>query len=175
MPAFVRRTLLLLLLALLLVPVAAGARKRDPDLFVTINRCDGARSPDRMGVRGSLPGNGSRERMYVRFRAQYFDELNQRWLTVPGLGGRSPWIKLGNARVRARQAGYTFVFAPPAPGSQFVLRGVADFQYRKFRGRKGRKPKVTVVERIRAHSRKGVRHVPGGDPRGKSSSICVIR
>jgi hypothetical protein len=175
MPAPVRRTLPLLLLAALLVPGAVDARKRDPDLWVTINRCDGTNSPDRMGVRASVPGNGTRQRMYVRFRAQFFDEINQRWQNVIGAGGRSQWFKLGDARVRARQAGYTFVFDAPQAGTQFVLRGVADFQYRRFRGRKGRKPKVTLVKRLRGHSRKGIRHVPGGDPPRRSSSICIIR
>jgi len=175
MPAATRRILPALVLGLaLLAPAPASARKPDPDLFVTINRCDGFNSPDRMGVRASLPGNGTRQRMYVRFRAQFFDEINQRWQNVPDAGGRSLWIKLGDARVRARQAGYTFLFAVP-PGGQFVLRGIADFQYRKFKGRKGRKPKVTVVRRIRGHSRKGVKRVPGGDPPRKSSSICVIK
>jgi hypothetical protein len=159
----------------LLAPVAADGRKRDPDLWVTINRCDGANSPDRMGVRASLPGNGTRQRMYVRLRAQYFDEVNQKWQNVPGAGGRSSWIKLGDARVRARQAGFTFAFDTPTADSQFVLRGIADFQYRRFEGREGRKPKVTVVKRLRGHSRKGIKHVPGGDPPKKSSSICVIK
>lgn len=165
----------LALCLVLLVPVAAGAPKRDPDLWVTINRCDGANSPDRMGVRASLPGNGTRQRMYVRLRAQYFDEVNQKWQNVPGEGGRSDWIKLGDARVRARQAGFTFAFAKPAANSEYVLRGIADFQYRRFQGRKGRKPKVTVVKRLRGHSRRGIKHVPGGDPPKKSSSICVIK
>lgn len=173
---FILRTLPALALCLaLLAPAAADARKRDPDLWVTVNRCDGANSSDRMGVRASLPGNGTRQRMYVRLRAQYFDDVNQRWRNVSGVGGRSSWIKLGDASVRARQAGFTFAFAPPAPGSQYVLRGIADFQYRRFEGRKGRKPKVTVVKRLRGHSRKGIKHVPGGDPPKKSSSICVIK
>jgi hypothetical protein len=165
----------LVLGAAMLVPAGAPARKRDPDLWVTINRCDGARSSNRMGVRASLPGNGTKQRMYVRFRAQYFDEAGERWRTVGGSGGTSKWLLLGNAKVRARQEGYTFRIDPPAAGDQFVLRGIADFQYRARRKRRHRKPRWVVVKRIRGHSRRGIKHVPGGDPRGRSDSVCVIR
>lgn len=165
---------LLFALALLVPAGAAAKKKRDPDLWATVNRCDGARSANEMGVRASLPGNGTKERMYVRFRAQYFDTKRKGWRTVAGTG-TSKWILLGNAKVRARQDGYTFAFSAPAAGDEFVLRGIADFQYRERRKRKGHKATWKVVERIRAHTRKGIKKVPGGDPKGRSDSLCVIK
>ena len=56
-------------------------------LWATVNSCDTFDSPDAMGIRASMPGNGRRQRMYMRFSAQWWSGLQQQWLDVPG--GRS--------------------------------------------------------------------------------------
>lgn len=157
----------------MILPAPASAR--NPALWVTVNRCDGRFSDNQMGVRARFPGNGTRQRMYLRFRAQYFNVFSRRWQNVAGAGGRSAWFNLGRANVPARQVGYTFAFNPPPPGGQFVVRGRVDFQYRTVMNRPGGGRSVRVVKRIRADSRSGIRNVPGGDPRGRSNARCLIR
>jgi len=154
---------------------AAPAQAARPDLWATVNVCDTAAFPDAMGVRASMPGNGTRQRMYVRFNASWFDRASETWHPVRG-NGRSRWIYLGRARYRARQSGWTFRFSPPRPGADFVVRGVVQFQWRKrTRRRRGRGAREVVVDRARAKTRHGVAGVPAGDPPGTSEGLCVIR
>jgi hypothetical protein len=96
-------------------------------LWATVNRCDTASSPNQMGVRASMPGNGERQRMYMRFRAQYWD--GDAWRPVAGVGV-SRWVYAGSARYRSRQAGWTFDFDQPDAGSTYTLRGVVEYQWR---------------------------------------------
>ena len=119
-----------ILLCLLVAAAPAEAAKRDPWLWATVNVCDSATSPNAMGVRASMPGNRSRERMYMRFSAQWYSKARKRWLRVEGASSR--WVRVGSAMPRYRQAGYTFEFDPPARGV-FLVRGVVDYQWRKRR------------------------------------------
>jgi len=173
-----------LLLLALAVPPGAGAAPA-ADLWATVNACDSPRFPNRVGVRASMPGNGSSGRMLARFRLQYFSE-GRGWLPVAG--GRSPRVVLGSAR-RDRQGGYTFSVTPPAAGGFFHLRGVADlvWQRKSFRAKRVRirRRGRTVVRRVRGFrrwvvarrstqvTRAGVRGVRGGD--GVSLASCIVR
>ena len=164
--------------ATLLVALAAAApaRAADPDLWATVNICDTPAFPDAMGVRASMPGNGTRQRMYMRFHATFYDRVGQAWYPVEGVRD-SPWIFVGNATIRARRAGWTFQFEPPPPGSDSVVRGVVEFQWRKrkrTRRKRGTRREV-VVDSARANTRHGVPNVEGGDPPGTSAGLCVIR
>jgi hypothetical protein len=167
------RRLPLTLLAVL--ATATPAQAAHPDLWATVNRCDTPASPDAMGVRASMPGNGTRQRMYMRFNASWYDRSREAWFPVQGVR-HSGWIHVGSARFRARQSGWTFQFAPPAAGSDFVVRGVVEFQWRKRRRRGGgRGSREIVVDQARANTRHGIRSVPAGDPPGTSEGLCVIR
>ena len=143
---------------------AAAARARP---WATINICDTLRHPNKLGVRASMPGNGTSERMYVRIHVQYRDPRTGRFRD---LGGRlsSPWLLAGSARFKHRQVGYTFAFAAPEPGRSYVLRARVQFQWRKRRGRR-----LAVVRRARAVTRAGHR-AAGADPRGFSAATCVL-
>lgn len=164
-------------LLLLSVPGPAGSAPRPRDLWATVNVCDTAAQPDAMGVRARMPGDARRRRaqMYMRFRAQFFSEAEGIWHNVGG-EGRSPWIRLGSARVRHRETGYTFRFEAPAAGERFVLRGVVDYQWRERR-RVGRRKKLrtVVVRRARAHTKAGFESTANADPPGYSSGLCEIR
>jgi hypothetical protein len=46
------------------------ARAAASRLWATVNVCDTERSPDAMGVRASMPGNGKPQVMFMRFTAQ---------------------------------------------------------------------------------------------------------
>jgi hypothetical protein len=152
-----------------LARVASTARAEA--FWATVNICDTERSPDSMGVRASMPGNGRRERMYMRFRAMYYSSSRQAWLSVSG-AGVSPWVYAGAARYAQRQLGWTFTFAPPPAGATFTMRGVVDYEWRKPRRRKG--SGWNVVRRRSRVTRTGVEGVDGGDPPGTSKALCLI-
>ena len=173
-----RPSLLASLTALLLAaPTAVGQEPehvhRDQGPWVTVNVCDTPGSPNAMGVRASIPGNATNQRMYVRFTAQYYSRAKKRWLTVRG-NGRSRWIEAGSARFRSRQAGYTFRFRQPAAGTVFLVRAYADFEWRK-RKRRGSSVRWVAVSRKRRVTRSGVFGVDESDPPGTSRGSCYIQ
>jgi hypothetical protein len=144
-------------------PASADARKVK-DLWATVNVCDTAKSPNQMGIRARMPGDGTRRRMYMRFTAQ-FRSGGGKWKVVSG-HGRSKWTLAGSARFQNEEIGYTFGFDKPAPGTGFVLRGLVDFEWRK-----------TAHGRV---ERKASRYTTAGhptsesQPKGFSAARCRI-
>lgn len=164
----IRRATPMLLVGLLaLAPGSAQAASKH--LWATVNVCDTQASPGVIGIRASMPGNGRRERLYMRFRVQWFSFAKNRWLDTRS---RTGWRRVGSARYRSTQAGYSFTFADPPKGSEFRLRGDVGFQWR---ARKKRSKRWKVVERATRTTRGGIRGVEGGDPKGRSDAACVIR
>lgn len=100
-----------------------------PELWATVNICDTADAADSMGVRASMPGNGSDQRMYMRVTAEYWSRARQAWTPVGG-SGVSPWVYAGSAEYARRQAGWTFAFAAPPQGVTFTMRAQVEFQWR---------------------------------------------
>ena len=168
-----RRTLPLVAL----LAAAPPAHAADPDLWATINLCDTPAYPNSMGVRASMPGNGTRQRMYMRFNATWYSRARQAWYPVKG-NGQSKWIYVGTAKFRARQGGWTFQFSPPKPNTDFIVRGVVQFQWRERKRvkKRGKTTRVTevVVDKAHANTRRGVPNVGVGDPPGTSEGLCVI-
>lgn len=164
-----RLTILSAALALaLLAPASAHAGKRDAKyLWATVNLCDTQLSPNTIGVRGSMPGNGTRQRLFMRFEAQYFDTARRRWAPT---GSSSRWMRVGRADKRSTQAGFSFQFGQPPGGTKFRMRGRVDFQWR---GRRNGRP--VVVRRKARITRAGISGVGGGDPRNTSLATCTIR
>ncbi len=109
--------------------VAASAPKSKP--WATVNICDTDKTPNGLGVRASMPGNGKRQLMYMRFTAQYWSPSRNEWVTVPG--GTSRWVYSGSARYAERQTGWTFFFDQPPFGTTFVMRAVVEQQWRAER------------------------------------------
>ena len=163
-----------------------GAHASASRLWATVNLCDTERAPDAMGIRASMPGNGTRQQMYMRFSVQWYSGQAEQWLDGPG--GVSPWQRAGSARYVARQAGYTFDFVTPPAGRGYLLRGSVEFQWRKLVrpevARRDRwnasanapQPKAhwSVAKRNTIMTRTGVKGVDGGDPAGASKAICLI-
>ena len=148
-----------------------------PRLWATVNICDTATSPDSIGVRAGMPGNASRQRMFMRFRAEYWSRAFQDWAPVAGSGGMSPWVYAGPARYERRQAGWTFHFAPPPEGVTFTMRAIVEFEWRKRSAvgsarRKGFRSRV--VRAVSRTTETGIRGVDGGDPAGTSKAMCLI-
>jgi hypothetical protein len=153
--------LLALALALAL-PAAADARAAS-HLWSTVNVCDTAGSPDTIGIRARMPGNGTRQRMWMRFRTQYHSRDDLSWKYV-ARGGTSPWVEAGSARFAFKETGYEFRFDPPAAGKSYLLRGVVEFQWRQGSKVKASKRKFTEA----GHS------TVGSDPKGFSAARCKI-
>jgi hypothetical protein len=155
----------------LLAPGAHASAARD--LWATVNICDTFESPDAMGLRASMPGNGTDQRMYMRFSAQWYSGTRGAWLDIAG--GRSPWIYAGSARYQARQAGYSFDFQTPAYGHAYILRGTVQYQWRSVRRTKGARRAAYRIARERSVlTSTGVRGVRGGDPKGTSKAMCAV-
>src|SRR3954451_16889427 len=107
------RSLLLAALLVLLAPTAAAEAKPARDLWATVNVCDTEKSPDQMGVRARMPGDGTHRRLYMRFTAQF--RSGKKWKQVSG-HSRSKWLYAGSALFRNQELGYTFSFDAPQPG-----------------------------------------------------------
>ena len=176
--------------------VASKATRSDADaddrpLWATVNICDTSAAPNAVGVRASVPGNGSGERIFARYTAQWWSSAKQEWLTVGG-SGVTDWVFLGDADMSSRQAGWTFRFVQPAPGTTYVMRGVVELQWRQLvqvarksrtarRARRGhrnrtarRAQRVAVVRERTLLTKTGMKHVQGGDPAGLSKAMCLI-
>ena len=150
------------LVGALLAPAAAGAAS-SPHLWATINHCDVGGSS--VGIRASMPGNGTSQRMYMRFSAQYRNAAGRFVET----GSSTRWIRVGTARSRSVQSGYDFVFAPPPAGSGFTFRGTVGYRWTARKGKRWR-----VVRTARRVTRGGVKGVEGGVPAGASAAACLI-
>ena len=101
----------------------------DRPFWATVNVCDTKNSPNALGIRTSVPGNGTRQRIFSRYTAQWWSEADQQWLTVEG-SGVTPWVLVGSADMASRQAGWTFTFVQPPEGTTYVMRGVVELEWR---------------------------------------------
>jgi hypothetical protein len=156
----------LILLALLVTPATAQAQtvSQSKDLWATVNICDSARSPDTIGIRASMPGSGRKgERMFMRFRVQYFATADQLWHNFLAAGTDSEFVPVGAAKYKARQSGWTFPFTLE-PGQSHQLRGVVNFEWRK-----GTKVVRKAVKKTAAGHRTAL-----AEPKGYSAATCVI-
>lgn len=157
----------------LVVPAGAQAVPRDRP-WATINVCDTDRKRNVIGVRAGMPGNGTRQRMRMRFELQWLRRVDGelRWSRA---GRPSKWVAAGSARFRLAQRGWSFAIPDPPAGERFRLRGVVRYQWRAQRRRKGSKRKrVVVVRKTARATRGGLRGVIGARPPGTSRAVCVI-
>ncbi len=159
-----RRLTPVLALLACLAPGTAGAAS--PDLWATVNVCDTAGAPNTIGIRASMPGNGTAERMYMRFEAQWYSPARRSFVPT---GASSRWIAAGSARYRSSQAGFNFQFADPPAATAFVMRGKVSYEWRARRAER-----TVVVRRASRLTRAGIRGVAGGDPQGRSDAHCLI-
>jgi hypothetical protein len=133
------------------------------DLWATVNVCDTDASPNSMGVRARMPGDGRRHRMYMRFSAQ-FKNAKGKWVPVSGKG-RSRWLYAGSALFKTQELGYTFSFDAPKAGSSYLMRGLVQFQWRTKTNR--------IVRRTHRYTAAG-HPTRGADPKKFSAAHCTI-
>jgi hypothetical protein len=141
------------------VPVVRASRF----LWATVNVCDTERSPNTIGIRGSMPGGrDERETLWMRFQVQYLSDVDDRWHYVTD-GGDSGFVAVGSGRQKARESGRSFRIDPNTGRS--VLRGRVSFQWR-LRGE--------VVRRATKRTRKGHESSAGADPPNYTASTCTV-
>jgi hypothetical protein len=144
--------------------------------WATVNICDTSDSPNALGIRTSVPGNGSGERIWARYTAQWWSGAAQEWKTVSG-SGVTDWVYVGQADMSARQSGWTFRFVQPPTGATYVMRGVVEFQWRdevEAARRARRAQRASVVRERTLLTETGMKGVQGGDPAGTSKAMCLI-
>jgi hypothetical protein len=154
-------TVALLILALAAPAVSHAANKK---LWATVNVCDAPTANNIIGIRASMPGNGTRQRMFMQFSAEYYDSATNAFRPT---GSISAWIKVGSARYVSTQAGFSFQFGNPPPRNAFLMRGVVRYQWRARRS--GR-----VLKRAMQVTKGGLPGVVGGIPAGRSDGDCLI-
>ena len=155
------------LLSLLACVSPATAIAGTGDLWATVNVCDTPSARNVIGIRASMPGNGTAQRMYMRFEAQWYSAGRRRFVPT---GSSSRWIPAGSARYKSAQAGFSFQFDEPPARTAFLMRGKVSYQWRARRGKRW-----VVSRRASRLTRAGIRGVAGGDPRGRSDAHCLIR
>jgi hypothetical protein len=164
----------LVAVAAALVPSGVAGAVPKKVVWATVNVCDTAERRNSVGIRAGMPGNGTEQRMYMRFQLQWYRPAERRYLDT---GTPSTWVSAGSARFRAAQRGFTFagIDDPPA-GKRFRLRGEVSFEWRELRPvEKGSKRKrEVVVKRARRFTRGRLRGVAGGRPPGRSDGACVV-
>ena len=158
---------LLPLLAVLACVAPATANAASEHLWATVNVCDTPGARNVIGIRASMPGNGTAQRMYMRFEAQWYSGKRRRFVPT---GSSSRWVSAGSARYRSSQAGFSFQFDEPPAGTAFLMRGKVSYQWRARRGKRW-----AVVRRASRLTRAGMGGVRGGDPEGRSDARCLIR
>jgi hypothetical protein len=145
--------------------VAAPADADAAPAWATVNVCDSAASPNGVGVRASLPGDGSNAQMAARLTVQWLNARSGAWEPVEGVPS-SPWLSAGSARQLSAQVGWTFEFDQPAPGTGFQIRGLAELEWRRG---------ATVVRRESQVTSGGLAGVDAGEPLGTSLASCILR
>jgi hypothetical protein len=130
--------------------------------WATVNVCDTAKKRNSVGIRAGMPGNGTEQRMYMRFQLQWYRPKERRYMDT---GTPSGWVSAGSARFRAAQRGFTFAgIADPPAGGTYKLRGKVSFEWREL---VPAKPGVTrkherVVRHAQRITRGGLKGVEGG-------------
>ncbi len=99
---------------------AQGAGDELTSTWANVNIC----SPTQLGARAQLAGDGSSDRLRVRFTAQW--QSPGGWLPLGGQA-TSPWQDAGSAEFTWGQAGWTYNLSVPA-GETYQLRAVAEMR-----------------------------------------------
>jgi hypothetical protein len=155
--------LLAAFLAILAPPGATAKTGAHPDLWATVNLCDGPSNPGGVGVRVSIPREQGAPQQWAHIHLQWFDGQALAWRPLRS-GGDAGWARIG-VGTRLVQGGTTFSFTPPAAGTRLVLRGVVEIEWRKG---------TEVVDHARLRTTDG--HAATGDPhRRVSRSSCEIK
>jgi hypothetical protein len=99
----------------------AATDDRLTSTWANVNICNASE----LGARAQLAGDGSTDRMRVRFTAEWLSP--EGWVALDGQP-TSPWQDAGSAEFTWGQAGWTFALSVPETGESYQLRAVAEMQ-----------------------------------------------
>jgi hypothetical protein len=99
----------------------AGTDDQLTSTWAKLNICN----PTQLGARAQLAGDGSSDRMAVRFTAEWLSPDG--WVPLSGKA-TSPWQDAGSAEFTWQQAGWTFSLSVPEDGQSYQLRAVAEMK-----------------------------------------------
>jgi hypothetical protein len=138
----------------------ARALLHSRELWATVDVCSPADQRNTVGVRGSMPGDGSaHDKMYMSFRLQYM-AVDKRWTDVASAS--SGWELVGDGS-SPRQGGGSFGLKTVMRSTTF--RGVVDYQWRHGK---------TVLLATTDATSVGHKSLAGADPANFSAASCVI-
>lgn len=134
-------------------------------LWATVNICDTEDHPDTIGVAASMPMLKRANKLYMRFRLQYWDESDRLFRPVPGVDADSGWELVAPGIGRARQAGHDFTIAAPSKGVH-IVRALVTFEWRRGTKVQLGARRVTTVGHPRTSA---------ADPKRYSAATCTIK
>jgi hypothetical protein len=102
-------------------PASGAAEDQLTSTWAKLNICN----PTQLGARAQLAGDGSSDRMAVRFTAQWLSPDG--WVPLSGQA-TSPWLDAGSAEYTWQQAGWTFSLNVPQSAETYQLRAVAEMK-----------------------------------------------
>ncbi len=105
----------------LAMPAQGAESDQLTSTWAKVNICDASQ----LGARAQLAGDGSSDRMQVRFSAQWLSPDG--WVPLAGQA-TSPWLDAGSAEFTWQQAGWTFALSVPQSGQLYELRAVAEMR-----------------------------------------------
>jgi hypothetical protein len=114
-------------LAATAVPAYAAGGDQLTSTWADVSVCNSSQ----LGARAQLAGDGSTDRMQVRFTAQWLSPDG--WVPLAGQP-TSPWVDAGSAIYTWNQAGWNFDISVPATGQAYQLRAVAEMKLGSGRG-----------------------------------------
>jgi hypothetical protein len=103
------------------MPAQGAGSDQLTSTWAQVNICNASQ----LGARAQLAGDGSSDRMQVRFTAQWLSPDG--WVSLAGQS-TSPWQDAGSAEFTWQQAGWTFELNVPQSGQAYQLRAVAEMQ-----------------------------------------------
>lgn len=109
------------LMGALAIPAQGAVEDQLTPSWVKVNVCNGTQ----LGARAQLAGDGSSDRMQVRFTAQWLGPDG--WVPLEG-NPTTPWLDAGSAELTWSQAGWTYDLMVPETGKAYQLRAVAEMK-----------------------------------------------
>ncbi len=127
------------------------------ELWATVNICDTAKNPNKIGIRAEIPSLGFTTQMYMTFEVGYRSAPHKAFKLLRSSRHRE---YIGSASTKLLQGGRTYGFVPPE-----VLDGTVTFEW----WYQGKLIGSTTRTTTRGH------HADAADPQGYSAKMCRIR
>jgi hypothetical protein len=146
------------------IATAVKNAERSPDLWATVNccgTCTGVAGTDTVGIRGQMPGLGFTATLSMDISVDYWNYTTSTFQPTSATSN----IVLGKGTHGLHQKGVNFPIVPPAPGSQYLVRGSITFVWTI-----GNK----VVGKVTRNTGHGYANVGFSNPLGYTSGTCTL-